>query len=175
MIAGRSPLAIICTALAFGFVLAPYYFLGVLLQIETPLRYYVLLALIACSLFMVLRLSGWSKLDSWLARQNPAVRLLIHAITAVACLYSLAMLIFAAAFGGFTSNVVGFNALVALAICTVIALVPIFFLKPFSFERAFTSHLGSRLRLATYAAFFLLAAFACLQVVNYYHVNHPVY
>ena len=71
-----------------------------------------------------------------------------------------------------------FYILQAFGLGTIIALLPVILLKPSRFELAFSSRLAPKLnsfRLAAYVLLFLLAGFACVEVVNFYHVSHPVY
>ena len=179
MIAGRSPLALTYTALAFGIVVAPYYFLGALMHVEKSLRLYVLFTLLACSLILALRLVGWSKLDGWLAqKQKMSACLFIHAITVIAFLCSFLTLVSLAAFGGMAEDVMWFYILLALALGTIIALFPIILLKPSRFERAFSLRLTAKLnpfRLAAYGFLVVLAGFACVEFIKFYRFTHPVY
>jgi hypothetical protein len=180
MIADRSPLAMIYTALAFGIVVAPYCFFGLLMEEEDPLRLYTVFTLLACTSILALRLVGWSKPDGWLAqRQNTIARMSIHAVTAIAFLCSCYILISLAALGVmFTQPLTWFYVLVAWGLCAIVALLPIIFLKPSRFERAFSSRLTSKLntfRLAAYGFLVILAVFACAEVIKFYHFTHPVY
>jgi hypothetical protein len=177
MIAGRSPLAVIYTALAFGIVAAPYNFTGVLMRVEEPLRTGLALALAVCTLTLVLRLVGWSKFDGWLAR-NTLARVSIQLLTVLALLFACLTTAFLAAGGGMAESLMWFYMVRAVGTGAIIAAVPVILLKPSKFERAFRLRLNDRLnpfRLATYAVLIVLAAFACLEAIHYYQVNHPVY
>jgi hypothetical protein len=179
MITGRSPLALTYTALAFGIVVAPYCFLGVMMSVEEPLRPYMIFTLVACTLILVLRLLGWSKLDGWLAqKQKTIARVLMHAVTVIAFLCSCLTLVFLAAGGGMVGSFMWFYILLALGLGSIIALLPITLLKPSRFERAFSSRLTAKLnpfRLAAYGFLVVLAGFACVEVIKFYHLTHPIY
>lgn len=179
MIAGRSPLALTYTALAFGIVVAPYYFFGVLMHVEESLRPVLVFTLLGCTLILALRLVGWSKLDGWLAqKQKTIARVLIQAVTVIAFLCSCLTLAFLAAGGGMAESLMWFYILQAIGLGTIVALLPIIFLKPSRFERGFSSRLTPKLnpfRLAAYGFLVLLAGFACVEVIKFYHVSHPVY
>ncbi len=180
MITGRSPLALTYTALAFGIVVAPYCFFGLLIGEQDPLRLYMASTLLACTSMLVLRLVGWSKLDGWLAQtQNKITRVLIDVVTVIAFLWSSFILVSLAALSVmFTEFLKWFYILVAVGICAMIALLPIIVLKPSRFERTFSSRLTARLnpfRLAAYGFLLVLAGFACEQVIKFYNHTHPVY
>ena len=179
MIAGRSPLSLAYTALAFGIVVAPYYFFGVLMQVEESLRPGVLLTLLACTSILALRLVGWSKLDGWLAQEQRRIaRAIVHSVTVLAFLCSSLTMVFLAAGGGMTTSLMWFYVLEALGLGATIALLPIVLLKPSRFERAFSSRLTARrspIRLAAYGLLVALAGFACAELIRFYQVNHPVY
>jgi hypothetical protein len=179
MITRRSPLALTYTALAFGIVVAPYYFFGVLMHVEESLRPELVFTLLACTLILTLRLVGWSKLDGWLAqKQKTIARVLIHAVTVVAFLCSCLTLTFLAAGGGMAESLMWFYILQAFGLGTMIALLPIVLLKPSRFEQAFSSRLTPKLnafRLAAYGFLVVLAGFACVEVIRFCHVSHPVY
>jgi hypothetical protein len=177
MIAGRSPLALTYTALAFGIVVAPYYFIGVLMHVEESLRPGLVFTLLACTLILALRLVGWSKLDGWLAPKT-ITRVLIQTVTVIAFLCSCLTTAFLAAGGGMAESLMWFYILLAFGLGTIIASLPIILLKPSKFERAFRSRLTAKLnpfRLAAYGFLIVLAGFACTEIINFYQVSHPVY
>jgi hypothetical protein len=71
-----------------------------------------------------------------------------------------------------------FYILLALGLGSIIALLPITLLKPSRFERAFSSRLTAKLnpfRLAAYGFLVVLAGFACVEVIKFYHLTHPIY
>jgi hypothetical protein len=177
MTVGRSPLALTYTALAFGIVVAPYSFLGVLMHVEESLRPGLVFTLLACTLILALRLVGWSKLDGWLAQKTIA-RVLIQTVTVIAFLGSCLTMAFLAAGGGRAESLMWFYILQAFGLGTIIALLPISLLKPSRFERAFSSRLTAKLnpfRLAAYGFLIVLAGFACAEAIKFYQISHPVY
>lgn len=177
MRAGRSPLALTYTALAFGIVVAPYYFLGVVMQVEKSLRAGLIFMLLACTLLLFVRLVGWSKLDGWLAQKTIA-RVLMHTATVIAFLCSCLTMAFLAAGGGMTESQMWLYMLEALGLGSLVALAPVILLKPSRFERAFRSRLTAKLnpfQLAAYGFLVVLAGFACEELIKFYRNSHPVY
>ena len=183
MIAGRNPLALTYTALAFGIVAAPYFFFPVMMEEEHPFRLYLVSTLLASTLILALRLTGWSKLDNWLAqKQRTIARVSMHTITAIAFLYSCFVLISFAGIRFFrddeAESLTWFYILVPLGLGSVAALLPIVLLKPSRFELAFRSRLTAKLKLfclAAYGLLIALACFACVEVIKFYHYTHPEY
>ena len=179
MTAGRSPLALTYTALAFGIVVAPYCFFGALMHVEESLRPELAFTLLACTSILVLRLVGWSRLDGWLAQPRKMIAsVLIHAVTAIAFIWSCLVLVFLAAGGGFAETSMWLYILTAIGLGAIIALPLIILPKPSRFERAFSARLTPKLnpfRLAAYGFLVLLVGFACVEVIKFYHVTHPVY
>lgn len=175
MTEGRNPLAVTLTALAFGSVLAPYCFFRALMHMEMPLRAYVLSALVVCTCILFVRFIGPTKLENSGTRKAGGVRLLTNALTAIAFLYSLLVLFALSSFGGMTGGLMWFYALEALGIGAVLALGPLLLLRPSAFERVVTLRLSPPWKFAAYGFILFLVVLACVEALQFYRVQHPIY